>query len=289
MLKEWGRALRLHQWTKNLLVFVPALTAHMLTADHLVTLAFAFLSFSFCASSVYIFNDARDVGHDRLHPHKRHRPFASGAIALPPAMLGLLITFALSLLLAFEVSLSFLLILILYYLLAISYTVVFKRFALLDVIMLAGLYTLRVIAGGAAVGITVSPWLLLFSMFFFFYLAVIKRCAELAEQIRQDLCDPTGRGYRLADLPLLEGIAAVSGYLSVLIFGLYLNSDTVVALYSNPTWLYGIMVVLLYWVTRILLLTHRGEMHEDPVLFAWRDESSIFCAGAVLFIMMLCI
>lgn len=289
MLKEWAAALRLHQWTKNLLVFVPALTAHVLTTDHLITLAIAFFSFSLCAASVYIFNDARDVGHDRLHHSKRHRPFASGAISLPPAMLGLLITFALALLLAFEVSLSFVVILVLYYALAIAYTVVFKRFALLDVIVLACLYTLRIIAGGAAVGVAVSPWLLLFSIFFFFYLAVIKRCAELAEQIRQELCDPTGRGYRLTDLPLLEGVAAVSGYLSVLIFGLYLNTDTVVALYTHPVWLYGVLVVLLYWVTRILLLTHRGEMHEDPVLFAWRDDSSIFCAGAVLFIMMLSI
>jgi 4-hydroxybenzoate polyprenyltransferase len=180
------------------------------------------------------------------------------------------------------VSWQFVAVLCVYYALTLAYSAYFKRQMMLDVVMLAGLYGIRVFAGSLAAAAPLSQWLMIFAIFLFLSLALVKRSSELARRLGVGSGDPQGRGYRLSDLPALQGLAAASGYVAVLIFGLYITSPTVVSLYRAPSRLWAISVILLYWISRILVLTHRGEMHEDPVLFASRDRVSLVCGGLVL-------
>lgn len=275
--KSYARAIRVHQWAKNLLLFVPMLAAHRLDAATLAQTVLGFLAFSLCASSVYVLNDIVDLRRDRAHPTKRLRPFAAGTLpvlhgfALVP---GLLVAAAL---IAAALPVRFAAVLACYYALTLGYSLFIKRKMLLDVVTLACLYGLRILAGGAAASIAVSSWLGIFSIFFFSFLALVKRCAELQERQAADAPDPAGRGYQIADLPMLHALAAASGMVSVLVFALYLNSEAVAVLYQHPKWLVGVCVVLFYWIGRILLLTHRGHMHEDPVVFAVTDRVSLAC------------
>jgi len=272
------QAMRPHQWLKNLLLFVPALTSHNFTAATAIACVLAFTSFSLCASSVYLLNDLVDVRHDRQHPTKRNRPFASGAVD----MLHGSLLFPLVLLLAVGVAVflpvQFLVTLGVYYLLTLAYSIHLKRQPILDVLTLAGLYGIRLFAGGAAIGVELSQWLLSFATFLFLCLALVKRSTELIDRAAKGGGDPSGRSYRLSDLAVLQSMAAASGYVAVLVFALYISSPAVVALYTAPDRLWAIPVILLYWVSRVLILTHRGEMHDDPVLFAVRDRISLICA-----------
>lgn len=266
-------ALRAHQWLKNVLVFVPALAAHTLVADLFACLV-AFISFNLCASSVYILNDLLDLRSDRAHARKRHRPFAAGTVpirhgaALVPVLL--VAAFALALLL----PPAFLAVLAGYYLLTCLYSLVLKKHVVVDVVALACLYGSRLLAGAAAASLPLSPWLIAFATFFFLCLAFVKRCSELISHQRRGDGDPLGRGYRLSDLPALQAMAAASGYLSTLVLALYLNSDAVRVLYAHPNRLWLICVIVLFWISRTLLLTHRGEVHDDPVIFAATDRTS---------------
>lgn len=266
-------ALRAHQWLKNVLVFVPALAAHTLIADLFACLV-AFISFNLCASSVYILNDLLDLRSDRAHPRKRHRPFAAGTVPIRHgAMLVpllLVAAFALALLL----PPAFLAVLAGYYLLTCLYSLVLKKHVIIDVIALACLYGARLLAGAAAASLPLSPWLIAFATFFFLCLALVKRCSELIGHQRRGDGDPRGRGYRLSDLPALQAMAAASGYLSTLVLALYLNSDAVRVLYAHPNRLWLICVIVLFWISRTLLLTHRGEIHDDPVIYAATDRVS---------------
>jgi 4-hydroxybenzoate polyprenyltransferase/phosphoserine phosphatase len=281
-LKDYARALRLHQWLKNLLVFVPAFTAHHFDGATMLACLIAFLSFSLCASSVYLLNDLLDLRSDRDHPTKRSRPFASGqvdilhGIALFPAIL--LLSLGIGLLLPWKFPLA----LAVYYGLTLSYSMYLKRQVILDVVALASLYGMRLVGGAAAISVTLSPWILTFAIFIFLSLALVKRWTELVERISQGKGEMTGRGYRLADLPVLQTMATSSGYVAVLIFGLYINSPIVSTLYSQPDTLWAIPLILLYWVSRIMILTHRGEMHDDPVLFAAKDRVSLICAALMV-------
>ncbi len=271
------KALRPHQWLKNLLIFVPAFAAHRFDLPHAALDVLAFVIFSLCASSVYLLNDLFDLRSDREHPSKRRRPFAAGDISLAKG--GLLLILAL--LAAASASLflpaRFILVLGVYYVATFSYSMLFKRITILDVVILACLYTLRLMAGGAASSVPLSPWLLSFSIFIFMSLALIKRCAELIDRRAHDKGDPVGRGYKLTDIPQLQTMAAASGYVAVMVFGLYITHPEVSLLYTHPNRLWGIPVVLLYWISRVSMLTHRGEMHEDPVLFAAKDKVSLLC------------
>lgn len=269
------QALRPHQWVKNALLFLPMLTAHAISLPGVLTLLVAFLSFGLVASAVYLINDMLDLQADRHHLRKRLRPLASGAVPVLTAMgvvpFLLLAGGGLSLL----VSGGFAALLALYFGLTLLYSLWLKQKPIVDVMVLAGLYTLRVVAGGAAIAVAPSAWLLAFSIFLFLSLALVKRLAELHGRRRNDLADPVGRGYSLDDLPLLQGLAVAAGYAAVLVLALYVNSPTVTALYAVPQGLWLICGVLLYWISRILLLTHRGEMHDDPVVFAIRDPVSL--------------
>jgi 4-hydroxybenzoate polyprenyltransferase len=283
------RALRPHQWLKNLLVFVPLLLSHKLSQLPLLGAALvAFLCMSLCASGVYLVNDLLDVDSDRRHPAKRRRPIAAGRMSLRSAAVwSLLLPVGAMAIAAAVLPPSFAIVLGIYYVSTCLYSLVFKRVAVLDVVLLAGFYILRVIAGGVATGIRVSEWLLAFSGFFFMSLAFAKRYAELSRlNQKAGEKDAPGRGYRTTDIGLIETLGPPSGYLSVLVFALYLNSNHVRQLYSRPEALWLLCPVLFYWLGRLWLKAKRGELSEDPVVFAMKDGVSI-SLGLLTFVILM--
>lgn len=277
----WRRVLRVHQWLKNLLVFVPLFAAHRLGDSALWSaLALAFVAFSLCASSVYIVNDLLDLDSDRQHPRKRLRPFASGQVpAWKGVALAPLLLFA-SIALAWHVSPAFMAWLLAYFVLTCAYTLALKRVALLDCLALAALYTLRVIAGAAAADMVLSFWLLAFSGFVFLSLAFVKRYAELEVHVLGGRDMAPGRGYFTTDAPMVQALGIASGYAAVLVFALYVNSDAVRALYHSPEIVWGGVPVLLFWVSWMWMQAHRGHMHDDPLVFALRDKASVLAGAA---------
>jgi len=278
----WIRALRLHQWAKNLLVFVPLITAHLVPDRTLITQALlAFFCFGICASASYLINDIIDREADRAHPRKRMRPFASGELAPHQG-----ITVAALLLAAgfstawFGLNALFLSTLVLYVASTHWYSFVLKRIAMVDVLALAGLYTLRLLGGSAAMGIAPSFWLLSFSMFLFLSLAVAKRYAELSMILSEGRRKAAGRGYSVADLPLMLAVGVCSGLISVLVLALYVHEGTA-GRYTHPELLWLICPLMLYWVCRVWRKTHRQELHDDPVVFAIVDRPSTVVAGVI--------
>jgi len=276
------KALRLHQWLKNVLVFLPVLAAHQTGAQTLLSALLAFVSFSLVASSVYVLNDLLDLAADRAHPRKKSRPFASGSIPIADGTwmaAGLLLLGAL---LAVGIGGDFLLVMLGYYLLTTAYSLYLKRRIVIDICVLAALYTARIVAGGVATGIPLSVWLLAFSVFFFLSLAAVKRQAELIDSAERGNLTANGRGYNVDDLPIISMIAIGAGYVSVLVMTLYVNSPAVVQLYTHPEALWGVCGVLLYWITRTVMVAHRGNMHDDPVVYAAKDRVSQICLLIIL-------
>ena len=278
----WAKALRLHQWLKNGLLFVPLLAAHHLNDGAAwLSLLWAFVAFSLCASSVYIANDLLDLESDRQHPRKCNRPFASGALPLYKGALLAPILFLLSCAVGAYVGQDFLHWLLIYFVLTCIYSVKLKQLVLVDCMTLAILYTLRIVAGAAAVASAMSFWLLAFSVFLFLSLAFIKRFAELQVQLLQGKHKAHGRGYFTDDAPLIQMLGIASGFMSVLVLALYLNSPEVQLLYVQPEWVWGNVPVMVFWVSWLWLRAHRGEMHDDPLIFAVKDKVSL--VSGVLF------
>jgi 4-hydroxybenzoate polyprenyltransferase/phosphoserine phosphatase len=279
---DYLRALRVHQWIKNLLILVPAFTAHHFDAHTALAALLGFLSFSFCASSVYLLNDLLDLRNDRNHPTKQLRPFASAQVNMRHGLVifpaALILSVAIGLLLPW----TFLLTLAGYYVLTLAYSTYLKSQIILDVVALACLYGMRLVGGATSVDVPLSPWILTFAVFIFLSLALVKRWTELVQRSAAGKGNPAGRGYRLTDLPVIQAMATASGYAAVLTICLYIASPTVSALYTKPNALWVIPLILLYWINRILLLTHRGEMKDDPVLFAAKDKVSAVCAALML-------
>lgn len=277
------KALRAHQWIKNVLVFVPLLMAHkILDTPSLVRAVYALVAWCLCASGIYLLNDIFDLKTDRLHPRKKFRPLAAGTLAI--ASVWILIP----LLILAGLGIAFFLLpepfgpaLVLYLALTTAYSMYLKRLLMVDVLVLAGLYTLRVLSGGFATGIPVSPWLLAFSMFLFLSLAFVKRYTELRAATPDALPLASRRNYTIDDTELLKNFGTVSGYLSVLVLVLYINSKEVVSLYRQPTILWLVGPCLLYWITRVWLLAHRGKVDEDPIVFTVKDPAS-YVVGAVV-------
>jgi 4-hydroxybenzoate polyprenyltransferase len=270
------RALRPHQWAKNVLVLVPLFTAHRLgDLDALACSVAAFVAFSLCASSVYLLNDMLDLEADRGHPRKSKRPFAAGdlslatGLVLSPALLAVAGLIAAFLPVKFELALG------VYYVLTCAYSTILKRFLLVDAVALAGLYTLRIIGGAGAATVALSFWLLLFSVFLFLSLAFVKRYAELDSLRRRQKLQALGRGYRVEDLAVLQSFGTAAGYLSVLVLALYINSPEIEPLYHRPKAIWMLCVLLLYWISRVWMTAHRGGMHDDPVVYALRDRVSL--------------
>ena len=280
---RWARALRLHQWVKNLLIFAPALAAHkMFVPGVAANLGLAFLSFGLLASAIYVLNDVIDLRSDRRHPTKHSRPIPSGQISIVTATIAALALAVFSLILALALPLDFILSLIGYLVVTTFYSLWLKRVLLVDVITLAGLYTLRVVAGGLAVGIQVSYWLLAFSFFIFLSLSFVKRSSELASHSDPDKQLANGRAYEIRDLPILNSLGVASGLVSVLVFALYLDSDTVRILYDTSEALWFAVPVLTFWISWVWVRAGRGEVDEDPILFALKDKASLLSGLACL-------
>jgi 4-hydroxybenzoate polyprenyltransferase/phosphoserine phosphatase len=276
-LKTWLKALRIHQWMKNILIFLPMLLAHELTTPDLyVKAVLAFFAFSFAASAIYVFNDLLDLHADQHHPRKKNRPFAAGNLSLLSAAVAAPILVLAALGTAQLLPPAFTGVLLIYLVVTTLYSWRLKQLALVDVMTLAGLYAIRILAGTAAYGVETSTWLIAFSIFLFFSLAMVKRYAELREasQGHPEAVRVRGRGYCEDDLPLLAGFGAGSGCVSVLVFALYINSEKVVQFYNHPAVLWMLCPLLLYWIARVWLLASRGELSDDPLDFAARDPQT---------------
>ncbi len=285
------RALRPHHWLKNLLIFMPVVFHHSFTDVHLWQLSgLAFVLFCLATSAVYLLNDLHDVPSDRKHPTKRNRPFAAGELHVTHGLLlaaGLICT-SVGVALA-TLPWGFALTLVAYFGLNLLYTTWLKRKVMLDIVVLASFYSLRIIAGGAATDIVPSEWLLAFSMFLFLSLAFLKRHGELLRLRTEGAQRTDSRGYQVGDIPLLESMGSTVGYLAVLVLALYINSDQVVGLYSHPRILWLICPLLLYWVSRIWIWARRGAISDDPLMFALKDRMSWMVLVAIVILAFLSI
>lgn len=278
--RAWIKALRLHQWLKNLLVFLPLLASHRFFDSAAVADAvLAFAAFSLSASGVYLLNDLIDLDADRQHPRKRLRPFACGTLPLLHGLLAAPLLAALGLALALAVNPAFACVLAGYYTMTLAYSLRLKRVVMVDVIALAGLYTVRIIGGAVAIGASLSFWLLAFSMFLFLSLAMLKRYTELKVVLGNGRSQANGRGYAVDDLALIQSLGSAAGYLAVLVFALYINSPESLALYARPQVLWLICPLLLYWISHLWMTSHRGRMDDDPVVFAATDRASQVVIG----------
>lgn len=281
VLLTYLQEIRPHQWVKNLLVFVPMLAAHQLDMATFTQSLIAFASFCLIASSVYVLNDLMDIEVDRAHPRKRFRPIASGLVPLAHGRWMAAALLVAGFTLAIWTSLLLALVAAGYYAATLAYSLVIKRQPILDIWLLAGLYTTRILAGAAATEIGLSVWLLAFSGFFFSALAAVKRQAELVDGLSRGKSAAAGRGYRVEDLPLISQIGISAGYVAVLVMALYIESHTVAELYPFRAALLAICPILFFWITRMVMVAHRGNMHDDPIVFAFRDRASQICLVAI--------
>ena len=271
----WLRAMRVHQWAKNLLLFVPLLTGFaFLELEKLATIIGAFIAFSLAASATYMVNDLWDLDSDRAHPRKCKRPFASGAITIKAGVGVAAVLLGCALALATWLSSAFLLMLAVYLVLTCAYSWVLKEYVLIDVVMLSILYTVRIIAGSVAAHVSVSTWLLAFSVFMFLSLALVKRCAELVSLAQSGRIAASGRDYRVTDLTVLWPLGCGASLSAVVVLGLFISAPDTQARYATVQLLWLVAIGLVYWIARVWIKTSRGEMHDDPLVFALKDFGS---------------
>lgn len=278
LLRSWIKLLRIYQWAKNALVFVPLLTSQHFDLVSLGKAAAGFVALSLAASGIYLINDLVDLDADRKNDTKKHRPLAAGTVPVRDAMIFAPVLVAAATAFAFQIAPWFGAVLICYLALTTAYTFVLKRKMMIDVVALAFLYTLRVIGGAAAIAVPVSEWLLAFSMFIFTSLALIKRYTELIGRLDGNLPESTNRNYRKIDLDIVAAMAAAAGFNAVTVFTLYAGSETARSNYASPQLLWLVGPVLMYWIGRTLMLAHRRQLHDDPIVFALRDANSLLCA-----------
>ncbi len=295
-LKNWLRAVRLHQWAKNVLIFVPLVLAHAWNPTRVVAAVVAFFSFGLCASATYIINDLLDLEADRRHPRKRRRPFAAGDLSAIAGFGAVFVMMAASYALAMVVPRvihavpgthpellpnNFLVWLLIYTVTTLSYSLYLKRILLLDVFVLSGLYTVRILAGSAATGVTISEWLGGFSVFFFLSLAFVKRFSEL-ESLRERGGEvPAGRGYHVSDVEQLRAFGTGSMFAAVLVTTLYISNPQTSLLYEHAKRLWLVVPVLLLWLSQVWMLASRGQMHDDPVVWAITSKRSLVLGVAM--------
>jgi 4-hydroxybenzoate polyprenyltransferase len=281
------KAIRLHQWVKNLLIFLPLLLAHQWSdVAKWIDASLAFVAFSLAASAGYVLNDLMDLAADRAHPTKKYRPFAAGLLSIPTGLVLLVSLLGASLLLSlWWLSGYFMSLVGLYLILTISYSFYLKRKLVIDVLVLAGLYAYRILAGCVAISVTVSSWLLAFAMFIFISLAFLKRYIELLQLTDTNIIKH--RGYEITDIEMVISMGTASGYLAVLVFSLYINSEIVSVLYHSPFFLWLICPLLLYWISRVWFLAKRGKLPDDPLQYALTDITSWFIAVTIIILMLL--
>jgi 4-hydroxybenzoate polyprenyltransferase/phosphoserine phosphatase len=302
-LRAWVKALRLHQWAKNILLFFPLLLAHAHAPGLIAAAVVAFVSFGLCASATYIINDLLDLDADRQHPRKRRRPFASGDLSAISGVFVSALFLVTSALLAIAVphiiraispglpfippfQIDFLGWLCIYLVTTLAYSLRFKRAVVVDVIVLSGLYTIRILAGSAATGVGVSTWLASFSIFFFLSLAFVKRFAELENLVARGGSAPKGRGYNVSDIEQLRSFGSASGYASVVVLTLYISNLSAAELYHHTNRLWLLVPVLLLWISRLWLQASRGQLDEDPVVYAITDKRSLLLGLVVILIVL---
>lgn len=277
-IKSIVKSMRVHQWIKNALLFVPLVLSHQANnLEMLVYVAIGFVSFSFIASGTYLLNDLLDISADRKHPVKRHRPFAAADLPILSGCCAIIGLIGIGALLAYAVSLKFLMTCGIYLIGTLTYSFWLKSYIILDAINLAGLYIVRLIAGAVITGTVLSFWLLSFSMFVFLSLAFIKRCTELAHQ--KDIQNESlhGRDYRAEDLSLIKSMGVSASFVSILVVAMYINHEDVTILYRQPQILWIICPIVLYWLMRMWIKMGRGEMYVDPVEFSIKDRASLLC------------
>jgi len=280
--KGWSKVLRLHQWVKNVLIFIPAIASHTITDIIILkSTCLAFLSFSFCASFVYIINDILDLDNDRRHKRKFLRPFASGMVPIWNGIFLSIILLILSLFIESFASNRFYYCILIYLILTTLYSLLLKEMVIIDVITLAILYSLRVVVGAFAIGSSLSFWILAFCVFLFLSLAFVKRAAEL-ESHEVNHIQINGRGYIKHDLQLIQHLGISSGFLSILVLALYINSDKVIRLYSFPEIIWSAIPLFMWWLSWMWLQVSRGKMHDDPVVFAIKDKTSLLIGALFL-------
>lgn len=284
----WWKLLRVHQWLKNILLLVPLFAAHRY-ADLTLwpSLLFAVLAFCLCASAVYITNDLFDLTSDRLHPRKCQRPFAAGYVSIKVGIGLIPILLIISFTLAMWVNHLFAICLLVYLLTTSAYSWRLKQYILIDCLVLALLYTLRLIAGAVAIVQPLSFWLIAFSIFLFLSLAFVKRYAELEWYVLSGKPMPPGRGYRTTDITLIQTMGVAAGYAAIVVLALYLNSDAIIVLYRSPTLVWGAVPILLFWINWVWMQAHRGNMHDDPLVFAFKDKVSLLAGGLFAAVLMI--
>jgi 4-hydroxybenzoate polyprenyltransferase/phosphoserine phosphatase len=288
-LRALGKAIRPHQWTKNLLIFLPLLLAHVVVRNRLLAALLAFCCFSLAASATYIVNDLLDIEADRHHAQKRLRPFASGDLQPLAGLCVAAVFLLLALAGARLLPLAFLGWLLLYLASTFAYSLYLKRIELVDVVMLSGLYTLRLLAGSAATHASISTWLAGFSVFLFFSLAMVKRFAELENLRQRGTLPRNGRGYLVADLNQLRSFGTSSAFAAVVVFAIYISSREVTMLYHRPELLWLIMPLIILWLCRVWLLASRGNLNEDPLVFALTDKMSLLIGAAAAAIVVMAV
>jgi len=277
------KAMRIHQWAKNVLLLVPLLLSHqILVGDKLIDVLMALVGFGLTVSATYIWNDLLDIEADREHPSKCERPLAAGKLSIKNGIFLSLVIFSAGLLTSYFIDPGFFLLVCGYVALTLTYSFKLKSLLLVDVLMLGIFYTYRIIMGAEAADVVISPWLLAFSIFFFLSLGFVKRFSEIQNKLQKDN-DPEVkiRGYFGGDISMVRSFGVASGNLSMLILALYLTSPSVAPLYNSPEWLWAICLILFYWLMRIWFLAQRNQMPEDPVLFAIHDKTSLI-AGALI-------
>ena len=273
------KALRVHQWAKNSLIICPFMLAHRpLEVQSLALLLLGWLSFSLTASAAYLINDLSDIEHDRQHPVKCKRPIVAGDVSVSHALVLALLTGMAAAFIAWHLPAAFAFTVACYFVLAVAYSSYLKRVVVLDVIVLASFYTLRIVAGGVLADVELSHWFVVFSVFFFLSLALAKRCAEILNLKEEHSGLVKGRGYRPSDYQQLSQFGTTSGFMALLVYCLYIANPDVSSLYSKPSWLWFGFPILLFWICRVWLLTSKGLMHEDPVVFAFKDPHSYLAA-----------
>lgn len=273
------KQIRVYQWVKNLLIFLPLLMAHKFFDVSLyIQVVYAFFAFSFTASFVYVVNDLLDLESDRKHPRKKNRPLAAGALQIREAILLIPILLGIGLIFGLQLSMEFFLLLMSYFVLTSLYSFALKKHYIIDILVLSSLYTIRLIGGALAVSVMISPWLLAFSFFIFLSLAIVKRYTEIRVMIQENKEKAVGRGYLTSDENLLSSFGIGSALISVLVFFLYAQSPEILKLYTHPELFYGITPFLLFWIMRIWFKAHRGEMNDDPIVFTGKDPASYIIA-----------
>jgi len=281
------RAIRVHQWAKNVLIFIPVIVGHRWSLDAARLALLAFFCFSMCASGTYLVNDLLDIEADRHHLKKRTRPFAAGDLPVVGGLALSALLIALSAVCAVFLPAAFLVWLGIYFACTLAYTFWLKRVVLVDVLALSGLYTVRLMAGGAATSTPISHWLSGFSIFLFLSLAIVKRFAELQNTLQGGLTPKNGRGYQLSDIEQMRSFGTASAFAAVVVFANYISSFDVMALYHQPRLLWLVVPLLILWLCRVWLLASRGELNEDPVVFALTDRMSLLIGVAVAVIALL--